>query len=209
MSLVNMSVEHFLGELAQGTPTPGGGSAAALCGALSSALCGMTAKVTHGKEKYRHVWEEMGKIMHRSDRLRECFLELMDADALAYGEVVAALRMPRRTDEEAARRSDALYRANRRATEVPLKTAALMTEIAGWIDVLIDKANPNCISDLGTAVQLMRAGAQSAAYNVRFNLDGTHDPEFEEACRMQLAQTVTQIDAAVALLEKKITLALG
>lgn len=208
MSFINMSINEFLQELASGAPTPGGGSVAALCGGLASALCSMVARATHGKEKYRSAWVEMETIMQHGDRLRDCFLELADEDANAYNQVVAAMRLPKTTEEEKTRRGEALQKANRKATEVPLKTATLMVEIAHWLKQIADKGNPNCISDAGTAAELIRAAAYAASFNVRFNLAGVNNEKFAEYCRLQLDQTLVEIDAAVAQLEKKVVAAM-
>ncbi len=207
MTFSHMNVAEFLQDLASGDPTPGGGSVAALGGALSSALCAMVARVTRGKEKYRSAWEEMETIIPEADRLRERFLELMDADAAAYRQVVAAMRMPKGTDQEKSQRSAAVSQANRKATEVPLKTAALMVEMARWLEVLIEKGNPNCVSDAGTAVQLIRAATHAAAYNVRFNLGALNDPDFVKTCSIELERTIAEIDTAALRLEKKVTAA--
>ncbi len=204
MSYADMSLNRLLDELALGTPTPGGGSVAALCGAAAAALCAMVARVTHGKEKYRSAWKEMETIMAQGDDLRQKFLDLMNADAAAYQKVVEALRKPKNDEEEKAARNQALAFANRSATEVPLKTAQLTVEAGKWLDSLVEKGNPNCISDVGTAAQLLKAAAHSAAYNVRFNLGGIDDPQFDGACRRQLNQAVEKIGELVELIENKI-----
>jgi formiminotetrahydrofolate cyclodeaminase len=205
MSYAKMKMEDFLKELARRTPTPGGGSVSALCGALGSSLCTMVAKGTHGKKKYRHVWDDMETVMRWGGRLTDSFLELTDADAKAYDKVVSANLMPKTTAEEKALKDKTLFQANKMAAEVPLKTATLMVKVISCIKVLIDKGNPNCITDVGTAAQLIRAAAHAAAYNVRINLTAIKDRKYVESLLTQLDQVVAKVDEEVYVLEKKIT----
>jgi formiminotetrahydrofolate cyclodeaminase len=204
MSFAKMKMEDFLKELAGRTPTPGGGSVAALCGALGSSLCAMAARVTNGKEKYRHAWDDMETVIRQGDHFRDAFLELADADAKAYSQVVSANLMPKTTATEKTLKDNALLRANKKAAEAPLKTATLMVKIISCIKVLIDKGNPNCITDVGTAAQLVRAAAHAAAYNVRINLAAIKDREYVETLLTQLDQVVAKVDEEVYVLEKKV-----
>jgi len=208
MSFAKMRMEDFLKELAQGTPTPGGGSVAALCGAIGLSLCAMVARVTHNKEKYRHAWDDMETVMLQGDRFRNSFLELVDADAKAYNQVVSAVLMSKTTAKEKALRDKALLLANQKAAEIPLKTAALMVKIIPLLEVLIDKGNPNCITDVGTAVQLIRAATHAAAYNVQFNLTAVKDKEYVKISLTQLGHIANKVDEEVAVLEKKVASAI-
>ena len=208
MSFAEYRIDTFLKELAQGTPTPGGGSVAALAGAISSSLGAMAARVTYGKEKYRDVWDDMLAMMDAGDRLQQAFLKMADADADAYNQVATAIRLPKSTDDEKIRRKDALLQANQHATEVPLKTAALLTEISQWLKMLVGKGNPNCISDVGTAAQLVRAAVQAAAYNVRFNLGSIPDREYVKMTLAQLEDIENKVNQEIGTVEAKITIAL-
>jgi formiminotetrahydrofolate cyclodeaminase len=209
MSFAKMRTEDFLKELARRTPTPGGGSVAALCGAMGSSLCAMVARITHGKENHRHVWDDMETIIRQQDHLKDAFLELTDADARAYDQVVSANLMPKTTAKERALKDKALFQANKKAAEVPLKTAVLMVKVISCLKVLIAKGNPNCITDVGTAAQLIRAAAHAAAYNVRFNLAAIKDREYVETLLNQLGQVVAKVDEEVAVLEKKVASAIN
>lgn len=208
MSFAKYEIETFLKELARGTPTPGGGSVAALAGAIGSSLGAMVARVTYGKEKYRDVLEDMQAMMIEADRLRQVFLNLVDADAKAYDQVVAAIRLPKSTDAEKIRREDALLQANQKTTEVPLQTAKLLVTISGWLSMLIDKGSPNCISDVGTAAQLIRAGVHAAAYNVRFNLGSIPDREYIRMTLTQLEDIENKVTQEIGAIEAKIAVAL-
>ena len=208
MSFAKYRIEAFLEELAQGTPTPGGGSVAALSGAISSSLGAMVARVTYGSEKYRDVWDDMQAMMVAGDRLQQAFLKMADADAMAYNQVMAAIRLPKSNDDEKKKRKDALLEANQQATEVPLKTAELLVSISGWLRMLADKGSPNCISDVGTAAQLVHAAVHAAAYNVRFNLSGIPDREYISMTLAQLEDIENKIDQEIRVIEAKITMAL-
>jgi formiminotetrahydrofolate cyclodeaminase len=204
MSFAEYRIETFLEKLAQGTPTPGGGSVAALAGAISSSLGAMVARITFGNKKYRDVWDKMQAMMVAGDRLQQAFLKMADADAKAYDQVVAAIRLPKSTDDEKAKQEDALLQANQYATEVPLKTATLLTEIGQWLKMLADKGNPNCISDVGTAAQLVRAAVRAAAYNVRFNLGSIPDREYVKMTLVQLEDIETKVNQEIGTVEAKI-----
>jgi formiminotetrahydrofolate cyclodeaminase len=208
VSFAEYKIKTFLNELAQGTPTPGGGSVAALAGAIGSSLAAMVARVTYGKEKYRYVWEDMQAMMVAGDRLQQAFLKMADADANAYNQVVAAIRLPKNSDDEKIKQKDALLKANQHATEVPLKTATLLVNVSGWLKMLMDKGSSNCISDVGTAAQLVRAAVHAAAYNVRFNLGSISDKAYIRMTLAQLEDIENKIDQEIGAIETKIAIAL-
>ena len=107
----------------------------------------------------------------------------MDADTHAYNQVVAAMRLPRETAEEKSDRKTAMELANRKAAEVPLETLKHTLKLADNVNEAVEKGNVNCITDAGTAAQLVRTAAYAAAYNVRINLGGISDPVFVNKCR--------------------------
>jgi methenyltetrahydrofolate cyclohydrolase len=208
MKLADLTVSDFLRELASVTPAPGGGSVAALCGGLSAALCAMVARLTHGKEKYRDGWEAMESLMQQADPLAECFVALMDADTQAYNQVVAAMRLPRETAEEKSARKKAIELANRKAAEVPLETLQHTLKLADHVKEVVEQGNVNCITDAGTAAQLVRTAAYAAAYNVRINLGGIADPVFAATCRTEVALILSRIDASIDEVELMVDAAL-
>lgn len=201
MKLADLTVSDFVRELASVSPAPGGGSVAALCGGLSAALCAMVARLTHGKEKFRAHWQDMESLMQQADSLVERFIALMDADTEAYNQVVAAMRLPRETPEEKSIRKTAIESANRKAAEVPLETLKYTLALAALVKGAVEKGNPNCITDAGTAAQLVRTAALAAAYNVRINLSGIADPVFAENGRAEVERVLSGIHAAVDALE--------
>ncbi len=209
MKLADLAVSEFVRELASVSPAPGGGSVAALCGGLSAALCAMVARLTHGKEKYRAGWQAMEHLIQQADPLAERFIVLMDADTEAYNQVVAAMRLPRDTAEEKAARKTAIELANRKAAEVPLETLKNTLKLADNVKEAVEKGNANCITDAGTAAQLVRTAAYAAAYNVRINLAGIADPVFVANCRSEVNRILTSIKASIDAVEQKVDSALG
>ena len=192
MNLSNLTVKAFVDELASGSPAPGGGSAAALAGALGAALSGMVARLTLGREKLRDSWPAMDGAAAEADRLRVRFLSLVDEDADAYLAVAAARKLPKSTDEEREARGRALACAVLRSARVPLETLLLACQALGLAGRVLERGNPACVTDAGSAVQAARLAAEAAAYNVRINL-----PEVADAAeRTRLAR---ETEAALVL----------
>ena len=107
MKLENLSIRDFTEELGSANPIPGGGSAAALCGALGAALSAMVSKLTLGKEKYREVWQSMGAVQQAAGPMARHFIELVQRDSDAYQKVMAAMNLPKETEEEKGARHKA------------------------------------------------------------------------------------------------------
>jgi methenyltetrahydrofolate cyclohydrolase len=175
--LKHLSLEEFAARLAAGTPTPGGGSAAALAGGLGASLVAMVCALTLGREGYREHDEALGKIAARSEALRRDLLLLVDRDAAAYDGVMEALRLPKGTEAEKEARRAALRRANLSATEAPLAAAEACRTVLELAADLLPRGNRNARSDIGSAALLAGAGLQAALMNVRVNLPGLGDPE--------------------------------
>jgi len=121
---------------------------------------------------------------------------------------VAAMRLPRETAEEKAARKTAIERANRKAAEVPLETLIHTLTLADHVNEVVEKGNVNCITDAGTAAQLVRTAAYAAAYNVRINLGGIADPVFVENCRAKLSLILSGIHVTIDAVEQKVDSAL-
>jgi formiminotetrahydrofolate cyclodeaminase len=173
--LIGRSVEEFAAALAAGAPTPGGGSAAALSGALAAGLIEMVCDLTIGREKYRDREEALRRTRARAAALRRDLLALVDRDAQAYDAVVAALRLPRGNERERGARADALGRATLYATETPMATAEACAVLLDLALEAVRDGNPNAASDAGTAALLAYAGLRGAVLNVHANLGGIGD----------------------------------
>ncbi len=173
-----MSVEAFLDELASSSSTPGGGSVAALAGALGAALVSMVCKLTLGRKRYAGVEEEMGRVLAQADQHRHTLAELLTADARAYAQVSQAMKMPRESEDERATRTAALQSALQGATQVPLRVAELCAAVMDMCRPVAEKGNVNAVSDAGVAVLVAEAGLRSAALNVLINLVWIEDDAF-------------------------------
>ena len=159
----------FLDRLADATPTPGGGSAAATAAAMAAALAGMVARLTGGKKKYASVETRLKDVASAADGLRQKLTAAVDDDAATFEGVLEATRLPHTTEAEASARSQAIERATRQAARVPLNVALAAADVAELGAEVAETGNVNAISDAATAVTLARAGIQAAALNVRIN----------------------------------------
>jgi len=165
----------FLDRLADGSPTPGGGSAAASAAAMGAALAGMVARLTIGKKKYAEVEARMRAMAAAADDLRRRLTLAVDQDAEAFEDVLRAMRMPQTTEAEKTVRAEALERATRQAARVPLGVALAAADVAELAAEAAKIGNRNAISDAATAVAMARAAAESAALNVRLNAQSLAD----------------------------------
>jgi glutamate formiminotransferase/formiminotetrahydrofolate cyclodeaminase len=178
-SLVRMTLREFANELSTDSPAPGGGSVAALCGALSAALSTMVANLTVGKKGYEASQKTLKRAALRGQELKDEFLRLVDLDTEAFNKVMEALRLPKATDEQAAERRAALEAATQEATRVPFRTLEGVMELLKLAKKAAEKGNRNSLSDAGVAALVARAAAESAYYNVRINLPGLQDADFK------------------------------
>jgi glutamate formiminotransferase/formiminotetrahydrofolate cyclodeaminase len=165
----------FLDELAAGTAAPGGGSAAAYGGAMGASLVAMVARLTVGKKKYADVEARMNEIVVEADQLRAALSKGVERDAAAFGEVMAAFKLPKDTDEQQAARAAAIEAATRHAAEVPLEAAHMAARVIELAAELAETANLNAISDAGSAGALAGASLHAAALNVKINAASLQD----------------------------------
>ena len=179
-------LQIFLDQLASSASTPGGGSAAAIMGAMGAALVSMVANLTVGKKKYEEVEEEMQGFLEQSEALRERLTGMIQADVDVFDQVMAAYGMARETEEEKARRSQTIQAALKEATDVPLACAQLCADVIELCRPVAEKGNLNVISDAGVAVLAAHAALRSAALNVYINIGGIRDAEFVNDRRAKL-----------------------
>ena len=182
----DLSVHEFSQQLAAGQSTPGGGSAAALVGALGAGLVSMVCNYTVGREKYADVDEEMRGVLARSEELRTQLERAMQDDVAAYGSYSDAQKLPRETEDEKTARDAALDAALRESTLVPLTVAEGCAEVLQLALRAAELGNRFLISDAAVGAELAGAARASAELNVRLNLAGVNDEEFARACRERL-----------------------
>jgi formiminotetrahydrofolate cyclodeaminase len=172
------SVDGYVRDLASDLPAPGGGSAAALAGALGTALAAMVANFTKGKAQFAAVQREIRDVLKDLDDLREQLLELVDEDVEVYQRLSAAYRMPRETEGQQQRRKEAVEYACKRAAGVPKAIAEACDRVIELAAQLCEIGNPNLISDVGCAVRLAAAARHCAWLNVAINLSVIEDEQF-------------------------------
>jgi glutamate formiminotransferase/formiminotetrahydrofolate cyclodeaminase len=175
---VDGSIRAFLDKLSTSSPEPGGGSVAALTGALGAGLVSMVASLTVGKEKYAGVQEEIGGLLEESEAVRAALQDLLQRDTEAYGAVSEAMKMPRESDEQKAERDRRMQAALKEAANVPLAIAEQSLRVARLSLTAAEIGNVNAVSDAGVAVLLADAAAQSAALNVKINVGWISDEEY-------------------------------
>jgi glutamate formiminotransferase/formiminotetrahydrofolate cyclodeaminase len=177
----------FLDLLASDAPAPGGGSAAALAGSMGAALAGMVARLTAGREKYAAADAEMRAVIAEAEGLRKDLHAQVAIDARSYDGVMAALKKPKKTDEEKRARAEALEAATRKATEIPLASARLCLRALRLAAAVAARGNRNAASDACVAALLARAGLRGACFNVRINLPGLKDEGWKAAVLAEVA----------------------
>ena len=176
--ILDQSVHRFLDELASSAPTPGGGSAAAVMGAMGAALLSMVCRLTVGKKDYESVEASMREALARSESLREQLTAMVAADVQVFEALMAAYKLPRSTDQEKLARGQAIQEALKQATDVPLECAAACAEVLDLSRRVALQGHRSVISDAGVAALVAHAALRSAALNVFINVPSIQDAEF-------------------------------
>jgi formiminotetrahydrofolate cyclodeaminase len=188
------TIQVFLDELASKSSTPGGGSAAAIIGAMGAALISMVANLTVGKKNYEAVEGEIKTILARSEALRTQLTDMVKADVDVFNKVMGAYGLPKDTDEQKAQRTEAIQSALKEATDVPLACAKLCAEVINLCLPVAEKGNKGVISDAGVAVLAGYAALRSAALNVYINIGGIKDESFVRDRSKQLETILSGMD---------------
>lgn len=181
----------FLDQVANGDPTPGGGSAAAYSGALAAALVAMVARITLGKKKYAEVQDRMAEIALQADKLRGQLEAAVQQDAAAFDQVMAVMKQPK----EDPARAQALEDATKQAAAVPLSVARLVIEVFALAAEAAEKGNTNAATDAGSAGAMARAALTSAGLNVKINATSVSDQDAAQGWLSELQQLETQAAA--------------
>jgi formiminotetrahydrofolate cyclodeaminase len=185
------TVDDFLEQLASAAPTPGGGSAAAIMGAMGAALVSMVCNVTIGKKGQEHAAAEMLAVCAESEALRARLTAMVDEDIAAFDSLMAAYRLPKTGDGDKAHRSAAIQAGLRRATEVPLDCARACAAVIALAARATALGYRGVISDAGAGVLAAQAALRSAALNVYINAPALEDLEFAR-------RSVAEIDGLAA-----------
>ena len=188
----NSSIVTFLDDLASERPTPGGGGAAAVCGAIGAALVSMVANLTIGKKNYETVWEDLEAVNAKAEALRAELTGAVEEDVVAFNSVMGAYGLPRATGEEKVNRAAAIQAALKDATLAPLRAVKACFEVIRLSAAVAEKGNLNVISDAGVAVLCANAGLRSAALNVFINAKAIKDRDFAEKQIAEVNALITQ-----------------
>ncbi len=181
------SMDDFIAGVAAPEAVPGGGSVAALAGSLAAALGEMVAGLTEGKSKYQPVEPRIRDLHGELIAARNLLHDLIAEDSNAYLEVVRAMKLPKSTDEEKSERANAIERATRRATDIPLQTCRAAARVLRCLEEMTRIGNANAKSDAAAGAQLAYAALKGAQYNVLINVPGLNDTDFAEQCRSEAA----------------------
>ncbi|MGO8686060.1 MAG: glutamate formimidoyltransferase [Candidatus Dormibacteria bacterium] len=196
--IAGLAVGQFLDALASSRPTPGGGAVAAVAGSAGAALLAMVARMTGGRKGYEGVRDRMGELVPLADRERAALLRLADRDTAAFDAVMAAHRLPRRSDEERAARAAAVQAALLAATEVPLEVARRACALMPVAMELVETGDANAVSDAVSAGWMLHSAVVAALANVDLNLESMTDRELVEATRTEARRLRAEADAAAA-----------
>jgi methenyltetrahydrofolate cyclohydrolase len=203
--LAKKTVSAFLDELASSSPAPGGGSVAALSGALGAALTTMVCNLTIGKKRYADVEEEIKKVKDEAEKLRTLFIDLVDRDTLAFNKVMEAFALPKDGEAQEALRRAAIQAATKEATLVPLEVMKHCIDAMALAQQVASSGNANSVSDAGVSAQMLNAACEGAALNVKINLSSLDDSDFVgwksdevasllKTSRMMLEETVEIVE---------------
>lgn len=187
----------FIEELAKGTPSPGGGSAAAFAGAAAAALVAMVARLTIGKKKYANVEQQMWQIVDQVDAYRATLTSAMTDDAAAFEQYLAALRLPKETAEQQAARAEAMETATLQTIHVPLMVAQTAVAVLRLAVETARNGNVNAISDAASGAALARAALTGSGLNVRINCPNLQD---QQAAKTFVAE-VNRLESEASQLE--------
>jgi formiminotetrahydrofolate cyclodeaminase len=197
--LSDLSLKDFLASLAEDTPAPGGGAAAALAGSLGAALAGMLARFTLGRPRYVEAAERMQQRRDQADALRDRLTGLVDADARAYLAVAGAYRLPKDDESQRTARAETIQEALRGAIRVPLEVASACLAVMEMLAPMIAEGNPSARTDGLVGALLANAGLESSLRNVRANLQGMHDEAFAGEAAARAAELLMAAQKALAV----------
>src|SRR5881392_2423050 len=190
-SLVKMNLRELCNETLSDSPAPGGGSVAALMGALGASLGGMVANLSAGKRGWDDKLEYFSQWAVKAQQLKDELLRLVDEDTVAFNKVMAAFALPKQSVEEKAARTAAVESATKYAAEIPLKVMETAAKSYELLTEMAEKGNPASVSDVGVGALATRACIEGAALNVKINLAQLKDEKFKGA----LAQRMRNISA--------------
>ena len=190
MKLTGLPLSELIARFRSTSPTPGGGSASALAGALGAALLAMVAAMPKNRASTDAETSQLQSAAGQCSALSDVLLDLVDRDSEAYEGVMAAYRLPKASDEEKAVRKTAIQAAMRKAADTPLEAMRRASEALGSAPIIARLGNANAASDVAVAVELLLAAAHGARANVEINLESLDDAAYVA----RLKEEVSEID---------------
>ena len=198
--LKDLSVEQFVAVTASDAPAPGGGSVSALAAGLGAALAEMVANLTIGKEKYVDVDSQMRQAAQQATQLRTELTAAIQKDTESFTAYMTALKLPKDTEEQKAARRQAMQDGLKEAALVPLEVAKTAVKIFPVAKLVVEKGNPNAVTDGLVAAMMARSAVLGALLNVKINLGSIKDETFVA----DLAAQVKQLEETAVALEKQV-----
>jgi glutamate formiminotransferase/formiminotetrahydrofolate cyclodeaminase len=207
-SLVKMDLRQFCNETLSDSPAPGGGSVAALMGALGVSLGGMVANLSAGKRGWEDKLKYFSDWAVQAQQLKDELLFLVDEDTAAFNKVMDAFALPKDSAEEKAARSAAIQMANKYASEIPLRVMETALKSYQVLAEMAEKGNPASISDVGVGLLATRACIDGAALNVRINLAGLKDEKLKSELQGKVqkisAESESRFKTIIQIVESKL-----
>lgn len=198
--LASLKITEFIDQVGGDTAVPGGGSVAALSGALAAGLARMVANLTVGREKYAVVEPEMKAIVKEAAELQEQLTADIDRDSAAYTGVMEAFKMAKSTDAEKTARARAIQEAMKHAAAVPLEVARHAFRVLELAELVVQRGNKNAVTDGAVGAMLARTAVLAALYNVKINLSTIRDKELVK----KMADAAADLEDKTAAKEKEI-----
>ncbi|NLY77113.1 MAG: cyclodeaminase/cyclohydrolase family protein [Tissierellia bacterium] len=187
---IEKSLKDYVAEVASGEPTPGGGSVAALAGSLGSALTTMVGNLTIGRKAYNELDDEIKKEMDSNFeelyKSLEVLNRIVDEDTKAFDKVMEALKLPKGSEEEKLKRTEAIQEGYKVALEVPLRCARECLKVLRLQKIFANYGNVNAITDVGVGALLAATGLEGAILNVKINLNSIKDLEFKKTIQDEI-----------------------
>jgi len=206
--LVAMKVNDFVDEVSRESPAPGGGSIAALAGALGASLTSMVCNLSIGKRGSEEVEKDLKTVADKVQEIKDFLLRAVDEDTNAFNEYMAARRLPQKNEEEKKVKNKALQEGLKKAVTVPLNTAKRSSEIIDLARIAVEKGNINSVTDAGVGAHIAYTGVKGGIFNVLINLKEIEDKKFIEdmieTCRELDQRARKNVDAVMKRVHQKI-----
>jgi len=203
--LIDLNLQDFANETASESPAPGGGSISAYLGALGASLGAMVANLSSHKKGWDEQWKFFSDWAVQGQACKDELLRLVDEDTLSFNKIMEAFALPKGSDDEKAKRSEAIQAATLYATQVPLRTMKVCYKTFPLIKEMVEKGNPNSVTDAAVGALCLRSAIYGACLNVKINASGLKDKASAEALLKEaetLLQDSLQIEAEILALTK-------